>query len=72
VVRKIKQLHGEISKDLPPPDDRTTVEQLLHRWRRARARGASVTMSRVGAQVALAGEARRAARWHDGPLAPAR
>ncbi|MGA9077542.1 MAG: N-terminal phage integrase SAM-like domain-containing protein, partial [Acidimicrobiales bacterium] len=34
VVRKIKQLHGEISKGLPPPDDRTTVEQLLHRWLR--------------------------------------
>ena len=34
VVRKIKQLHAEISKGLPPPDDRTTVEQLLHRWLR--------------------------------------
>jgi integrase len=42
VVRKIKQLHGEISKGLPPPDDRTTVEQLLHRWLR------DVVPSRVG------------------------
>ena len=34
IVRKIKQLNAEISKGLPPPDDRTTVEQLLHRWLR--------------------------------------
>ena len=34
MVRKIKQLQAEISKGLPPPDDRTTVEQLLHRWLR--------------------------------------
>ncbi|MGA8296726.1 MAG: tyrosine-type recombinase/integrase [Acidimicrobiales bacterium] len=32
VVRKIKKLNTDISRGLPPPDDRSTVEQLLRRW----------------------------------------